>query len=83
MKASIVILRMKEMWTPRPRCTPEQERHMKMPSLGEAYYRSSVFERARGRVDGGGGVRATVAYPLRTRRIAVDTFIVVVGLLDF
>jgi hypothetical protein len=37
LKASMVMLRMKDMWTPRPRCTPEQERHMKMPSLGEAW----------------------------------------------
>jgi hypothetical protein len=55
---------------------------MKIPSLGEAYCGSSVSERASGRVDGGEGVRATVAYPLRTRRIAVNALVVVVCFLD-
>jgi hypothetical protein len=29
--------RTKEMWTPRPRWTPAQDRQMKMPNLGEAH----------------------------------------------
>jgi hypothetical protein len=37
LNASMVMLRTKEMWTPRPRWIPEQERHMKMPNLGDAY----------------------------------------------
>jgi hypothetical protein len=38
LKASMVIERTKEMCTPRPRCTPAQDRQRKMPSLGEAHW---------------------------------------------
>ena len=31
------MLRTKDIWTPRPRCNPAQERQMKVPNLGEAH----------------------------------------------
>ena len=37
LKASMLMLRTKEMWTPRERWRPAQERQMKMPNLGEAH----------------------------------------------
>jgi hypothetical protein len=37
LKASMVMLRTKEMCTPRPRWMPLQERQMKIPNFGEAY----------------------------------------------
>jgi hypothetical protein len=36
LKESMVIDRTKEMWTPRERWVPEQDRQKKMPNLGEA-----------------------------------------------
>jgi hypothetical protein len=37
LKASIVTERTKEICTPRPRCTPAQDRQMKTPNFGEAH----------------------------------------------
>jgi len=37
LKASIVTERTKEMCTPRPRCTPAQDRQMKTPNFGDAH----------------------------------------------
>ena len=38
LKASIVILLTKLMWTPNPRWTPAQDRQMKTPNFGEAHW---------------------------------------------
>lgn len=37
LKASMVMLRTKEMWTPSPRCRPAHSRQMKVPNLGDAH----------------------------------------------
>ena len=37
LKASMVMERTNDTCTPRPRCTPEQVRQMKMPNLGDAW----------------------------------------------